>query len=121
MISFPTLSVKPSVRNFSQKTVVDPVHRVRFASGAVLTRPLFTSVPDAHQVNYARMPNADKVILEAWERDEARYGGEEFNWTNPKDEETYVTHLVKPIKYTIHPRSSGNLWIVDFNVLCLPN
>ena len=120
MISFPLLTIKPAINNFSHKAAIDPVHRVKFASGAVLTRILFTKIPLSYHVYYSVMSNADKLVLETWERNEARYGGEEFNWTNPKNEETYVTHLLKPIKYKILPLSNGNYWQVDFDLVILP-
>lgn len=116
---FPELSVKPSVKKFSQSLLIDPIHRAKMASGAVLTRPLFTDIPVKLNVSYSLMPDADRGTLETWERDTIKYGEEKFEWTNPQNNKTYVTMLIGLIKYQAHSKSKGDIWLVKFDIITL--
>ncbi len=119
VIHFPTLSVKPSVKKFSQNLLFDPVHRARMASGAILTRPTFSQTPDEYGVSYSLMPDTDKIILETWVKDKIGNGGLRFEWTNIQNGKTYISILLKPIAYKIHPRSKGDFWKVDIRIAAI--
>ena len=116
---FPTLTVKPSVKKFSQSLLFDPTHRAVMRSGAVLTRPLFSQTPNEYGIHYSLMPDADKVTLETWVENEIGNGGLRFEWTNIQDGNTYVSILLKPIIYKIHPRSKGDIWKVDISIAAI--
>lgn len=116
---FPTLTVKPGVKKFGHIALVDPIHRVRYRSGAILTRPLFTDVPVKYNIFYSLMGNADKLVLEIWEKDTIEYGEKKFEFTNPQNDKTYETMLLKPIKYRVHSKSKGNIWLVKFDIITL--
>lgn len=116
---FPVLSVKPSTKKFNQALLFDPVHRTKFGSGAVLTRPLFSHTPNEYDVHYSLMPDADKLILEAWVKDDIANGGLRFEYTLPTTEVAWVSILLKPPIYKIHPKSKGNYWIVDLKIACI--
>lgn len=113
---FPVLSVKPSVKRFEHTLLFDPVHRTRFGSGALLTRPLFSDTPDTYQISYSLMPDVDKLILEPWVKSDIANGGLRFEFTLPTTEVAWVSALLKPVIYKIHPRSKGNFWVVNFPI-----
>lgn len=116
---FPTLTVKPSVKKFSQSLLFDPVHRARMGSGAILSRPTESQTPDEYGISYSLMPDADKLVLETWVENEIGNGGLRFEWTNIANGKTYVSILLKPISYTIHPRSKGDYWKVDISIAAI--
>lgn len=116
---FPALTVKPSVRKFTQSLISDPVHRARMASGAILSRPTFSQTPDEYGISYSLMPDADKITLATWVENEIGNGGLRFEWTNIQNGKTYVSILLKPIEYKIHPRSKGDIWKVDLHIAAL--
>jgi len=116
---FPTLSLNPSMSNFRHAFLIDPIHRVRFECQTILTRPLFTDVPVGRHLYYDLLDNANKEILENWERDTIVYGGEEFQWFNIKNKKTYTTLLAGPIEYNIFSESSENYWQISLNLIIL--
>ena len=116
---FPTLTVKPSVKRFSQSLLFDPVHRARMASGAVLSRPTASQTPNVYGISYSLMPDADKITLETWVEDEIGNGGMRFEWTNIQNGNTYVSILLRPISYKIHPRSKGDIWKVEISIAAI--
>lgn len=121
MIKFPTLSVKPSTKKFDHSLLFDPIHRTRFGSGAILTRPLFSHTPTEYRISYSLMPAADKFILATWAKDDIANGGLRFEFTLPEEvcegaAETWVSVLLKPIIYKVHPKSKGNYWVVNFSI-----
>ena len=65
------------------------------------------------------MPDADKITLETWVENEIGNGGLRFEWTNIQDGKTYVSILLKPIEYQIHPRSKGDYWKVDLHIAAI--
>lgn len=113
---YPTLSVNPSVKKFTQALLFDPVHRTRFGSGAILTRPLFSSTPDEYGVSYSMMPDVDKLILEPWVKVDIANGGLRFEYTLITTGVTWISILLKPVIYKLHPKSKGNYWIVDLRI-----
>ncbi len=116
---FPALTVKPSVKKFSQSLISDPVHRARMGSGAILSRPTFSQTPNEYGISYSLMPDADKITLETWVENEIGNGGLRFEWTNIQNGKTYVSILLKPIEYKIHPRSKGDIWKVDLRIAAI--
>lgn len=121
--SYPVLEAVPSVKKFGHRAFIDPVHRSKFMCGADFSRTLFTGIPDEYDIYYEEMGNADKLILEAWEKDDIEYGGIAFSWENIKKNKTYKTKLIRTIHYSLHPACGGTLsgfiWIVSFRIITL--
>ena len=118
---YPVLSVKPSTKKFDQSLLFDPTHRTKFGSGAILTRPLFSHTPDQYNVSYSLLPKADKFILATWVKDNIANGGLRFEFTLPEEvcegaAEPWVSILLKPVIYKVHPKSKGDYWIVNFSI-----
>lgn len=118
MITFPELTSSPTTDSFGHQSLIDPVHRREFESGAILTRTRFRAVPKKWNVVYGAMINVDKETLEVWERTAI---GKQFEWINPKDSKTYVSVLGKNIQYSLHSNSSGYnpVWVVTLEIITL--
>ncbi len=106
MASFFNIAEVPSVLQYPQSVLSDPVHRAEFESGALLSRTRSTAVPRTRELFYASISESSKQAIEAWEEDDVGYGGQAFNWTdpNPLDRVTYTAKLLGPVAYNLHPQ-----------------
>ena len=115
MAVFPQLSCQPAISGHKQGVLTDPVYRAEYGDGSALTRTRTTYVPRTLSLTYNIMPDADKEILEAWERDEIGYGGEKFDWWYKRAAKLYRAMLLGPIEYTLHPQNP-DYWQVSFSL-----
>jgi len=118
MIEFPELTINPDAKNFRHSLLINPIRRVHFQCGAVLTRPIFTDIPVRRNIYYPIMSNADKETLELWEIC-VSCGETEFQWYNTENKKTYLTLLMAPIEYALISESSLNLWRINIHVITL--
>ena len=116
---FPTLSVNPVVNSFGHEPSEDPVYRSDTKDGALLVRTRTTWIPLILPINYIAIGDADKELLETFEKDTLGCGGLRFMWTNPQNNKLYLAVLNKQIDYKINPQGHGDLWdvLLEFQVL----
>jgi len=100
MADYPMLSQNPDAEGYKEEPAMDPTLRSETESGKVITRARFTRVPKRFTFRYAQLPNADKEILDAFEKARG-YGSESFNWTNPVNSTVYEVRFQKPIVFEL--------------------
>ena len=98
--TYPTLSVKPDKESWDEGPLYDPVVRTGMDGGAQESWPSSTVVPKYWAFVYRDMPNADKVLLEDFEKKDVRYGGE-FDWPHPFLSETHAVTFGQKLDFKL--------------------
>lgn len=119
---FPVLGRGPNSTEFIEDTPFDPTIRTEFESGAVKTRARFTSVPKRWTIVLDHLSDADKIILDNFQRNEVHFGADDFKWDNGQDQVTYRVRFLKPIIFAIKPRDPRlfpNEWRAEFELVSM--
>jgi hypothetical protein len=90
MADYPTLTVLPSVP--IKESTEDPVIRSNSEAGYLHTRKRFTKARHSFSLNYEKMPNADKVALDAF-CDVVGGGVSSFTWVHPITSTSYTVRF----------------------------
>ena len=112
-MAFPTLSINPSVRDWTEEKAFDPTIRSRSEGGYVKTRARCTRIPRKWHMVYDALSKTDKETLEEYE-DDQQVGAGSFNWTNPLNSTTYSVRFAGPVKYTM--MGNVNFWTVAIDL-----
>lgn len=96
-----TLSRGPIPESWKEKAVVDPTVRSAVVSGAVWTRPRFTTKPHtSFTFHYDFITAADKTLLEN-HSDAVNVGGAEFAFRHLFTDAEWDVRYSKPINYIV--------------------
>lgn len=120
MATFPTLirrgteTHNPVVSGFNSALAHDPTVRSLSEGGYVTTRARFTRLPDAWNVVYTWLSQANKNTLKTFVDGTAVGGSESFDWVNPEDSVTYDVRFLGEVKYTPHAHANFLWWTVEF-------
>ena len=111
MLTFPTLSVTPSMSNYNQTIAHDPTLRNETDGGYVVTRAKFTRLVNKWHVLYKYITNTDKSTLETFEND-VKVGTDAFYLTEP------VTGVVKTVRFLnkIEFPKASLYWNAEFDI-----
>ena len=111
MLTFPTLSVTPSMSNYNQTIAHDPTLRNETDGGYVVTRAKFTRLVNKWHVLYKYITNADKSTLETFEND-VKVGTDAFYWTEPVSGDVKTVRFLNRIEF---PKASL-YWNAEFDI-----
>jgi len=100
MTAFPTLTAKPLATNWIELPSSDSTIRSETDGGITLSRARFTSKLKKWNINYPIISQADKILLENFERT-INFGADSFTWTNPQDSLIYEVRLELFIELSI--------------------
>ena len=98
---YPTLSRSPNVVN--EELAYDPTITTKYESGAIKSRPRFTTTKKKFEVPYNLLTVADKALLITLQSS-VLVGSDKFKWTNPDDDVDYWVRFLKPIKFMMERR-----------------
>ena len=111
--SFPTLSINPTVEEWTEEFAFDPTISTKFEGGYRKTRPRCTRIPLKWHLAYKPLPSTDKATLREHELDR-KVGASSFTWVNPTDSTTYTVRFLGPVKYAMAGNSAW--WHVSFDL-----
>ena len=110
---YPTLSRSPNF--IIEEMAFDPTITTRYESGAIKSRPRFTTTKKKFEVPYNLLTAADKALLLTLQSS-VLVGSDKFKWTNPDDDEEYWVRLERPMKFEME-RREFNLWAVKLALI----
>lgn len=113
MPTFPTLSVLPSYP--LKDDAEDPTLKSNFEAGYTLARTRFTRQRKLFSLVYNKLPNADKLLLEAF-CDTVHGGADTFTWTHPITSVSYTVRFDKRPSFEVSEYSAdvGYVWDTSF-------
>ncbi len=88
-----------------------PALQWRMGNGFQKSRLTEEDRPDVWSVEYTKIPQATKELMEAFEKDDAKIGGEAFNWYDPTIAGTRSVKYLQTSSYTMVP-GEGSLYNV---------
>lgn len=86
MAAYPTLtSDDPDPDAWKEGITEDPTIRSNKRNGMITTRARFTRVPRTWEFAYKLLSDADRQVLQIFERETAKFGAVSFDWINFRD------------------------------------
>ena len=114
MTDFPTLSKQPNINFFSKEASQNPTIQSKMDDGRILSRAKYTSVPWKWSFRYSFLTNADKDLLEDFQKERGFSAGV-FNWTSPSNSITYEVRFNSLMQFIMEPLQ--NYWAVTVNLI----
>ncbi len=79
MLTFPTLSIPPSVELWGEGESDDPTIKSPAEAGLIKTRARFTRIPRMWRIGYKLLPETEKNFIRSFE-DAVKVGSDAFYW-----------------------------------------
>lgn len=113
MSNFPTLSKNSNINSYSQTIAQNPTLVSDMENGYQIVRAKYKNVALKFEFNYSLITDADKILLEDFEKDRSFQAGS-FNWISPSDI-TYEVRFIENLKFT-KERNAEDFWSVAIKI-----